>query len=115
MKQNFLSLKIISYGRYCLCGAGFLILINKYFEENPSNLAPDAEYSFTFCLESIPPIKIQVFTKDSEDAEDYYSAFAECGRKITILKTGDFLDKVIEDALFEILSRSYYVSCETDE
>ena len=92
------------------------ILINKYFEENPSKLAPDAEYSFTFnCLESIPPIKIQVFTKDSEDAEDYYSAFAECGRKITILKKGDFLDKVIEDALFEILSRSYYVRCETDE
>ena len=53
------------------------ILINKYFEENPSNLAPDAEYSFTFCLESIPPIKRGVKPiNDSLRLNEIFSAFA---------------------------------------
>ena len=92
------------------------ILSNKFFEENPRELPPNTDYSFTLnCLESIPHIRIQVFTNDSEDTEDYYSAFAECGRKITVIKRGDFLDDVIEDALFEILSHSYYIVGESDE
>ena len=92
------------------------ILSNKFFEGNPRELPPNTDYSFTLnFLECVPPIRIQVFTKDSKVNEDYYSAFAECGRKITILKKGDLLEKVIEDAFFEILSRSYYVTGESDE
>ena len=92
------------------------ILSNKFFEENPRELPPNTDYSFSFkSLESIPPITIQFFTKDSKVTEDYYSAFAECGRKTTVIKRGDLLEKVIEDAFFEILSRSYYVTGESDE
>lgn len=58
-------------------------------------------------FESIAPISVEVFTKDSKDADEYYSGFAICGRKSTGTHEADSLSDLLENIMFDILMQSY--------
>ena len=94
------------------------MLVKKFEEDYPNELEPDGDYFFTLnCLENVPPIRITVFTKESRETSEYYSAFAECGRKTTTLQNGEYLTKtghlgVIENVIYEMLEQIYYVNVE---
>lgn len=96
-------------------------MVTEKFEENyPKELESGGDYFFTLnCLENAPPIRITVFTKESRDDSEYYSAFAECGRKTTTLQIGEYLTKtghlgVIENVIFEMLEQIYYFDADED-
>lgn len=89
------------------------VLSKKFFEEYPKKIAPGLSYRFEInCLESIPPIVFEIFTKDSKDDDEFYSGFAKCGRELTCSHSGDFFEELIEEILFDMLIVAYQINLE---
>lgn len=82
-------------------------------KEGVTDLKPNLNLKFNSNLfESIAPIIVEVFTKDSKDADEYYSGFAICGRNLTGTHKSDFLSALIENIMFDILTQSYSINVE---